>query len=143
MQVGILLERSIEMIVSMLGVLKAGGAYVPLDPQYPEERLAFMIDDTSARVLITQEHLRRRLNDWAVHLVVVEEQGWSDESVENPAVSIDEENLAYLIYTSGLYRCAEGRGYRASQCRGVDSLGCREFQSRRPRGCAGVHVNLF
>src|SRR5688500_9868582 len=65
-QVGILLERSIEMMVSMLGVLKAGGAYVPLDPQYPQERLAFMTDDAGARVLITQEHLRQRLNDQAV-----------------------------------------------------------------------------
>src|ERR1051325_8069703 len=100
-QLSILLERSIEMIVSMLAVLKAGGAYVPLDPQYPEERLAFMIDDTGARVVITQEHLRRRLNDRALNLVVIEDQGWSDEPVEKPAVRIDEENLAYLIYTSG------------------------------------------
>ncbi len=100
-QVGVLLERSIEMIVSMLAVLKAGGAYVPLDPQYPEERLAFMIDDTGARVVIVQEHLRRRLHDRAVDLVVIEEQGRSDEPIEKPAVRIDEENLAYLIYTSG------------------------------------------
>ena len=101
-QVGILLERSIEMMVGMLGVLKAGGAYVPLDPQYPEERLAFMIDDAGARVLITQEHLRHRLNDRAVsHVVVTEQQAWANEPVESPAVAVDEENLAYLIYTSG------------------------------------------
>ena len=101
-QVGVLLERSIEMMVSLLGVLKAGGAYVPLDPQYPEERLTFMIDDAAARVLITQEHLRHRLNDRAVtHVVVIEQQDWAGEPVENPAVSLDEDNLAYLIYTSG------------------------------------------
>ncbi|HEX7334404.1 MAG TPA: amino acid adenylation domain-containing protein [Pyrinomonadaceae bacterium] len=101
-QVGILLERSIEMMVSMLAVLKAGGAYVPLDPQYPEERLTFMTDDAGARVLITQEHLRQRLNDRAVsHVVLIEQQAWANEPVEKPAVPVDEENLAYLIYTSG------------------------------------------
>src|SRR5262249_11621607 len=56
-RVGIFLERSLEMIVAILGVLKAGGAYVPLDPQHPKERLSFMLKDTQARVLLTQEKL--------------------------------------------------------------------------------------
>ena len=55
--VGVCLERSIELIVALLGVLKAGGAYVPIDPAYPAERLAFMLDDARVPVLLTQEHL--------------------------------------------------------------------------------------
>ena len=53
----ICLERSMEMVVGILGILKAGGAYVPLDPNYPEERLEFMLEDTQARILITQDQL--------------------------------------------------------------------------------------
>ena len=51
------MERSLEMVVGLLGILKAGGAYVPLDPQYPKERLAFMLEDTQARILLTQERV--------------------------------------------------------------------------------------
>ena len=62
--VGICVERSIEMVVGLLGILKAGGAYVPLDPAYPKERLRFMIEDAQVSVLLTQEKL-------------VEDRGWS------------------------------------------------------------------
>ena len=55
--VGLYMERSLEMMVAILGILKAGGAYVPLDPAYPRERLAFMVADTRASILLTQEHL--------------------------------------------------------------------------------------
>ena len=59
--VGICVERSLEMVVGMLGILKAGGAYVPLDPTYPRDRLAFMLEDARPRVLLTQQSLRDRL----------------------------------------------------------------------------------
>ncbi len=101
-QVGILLERSVEMIVGLLGVLKAGGAYLPLDPQYPAERLAFMIEDTEVAVLITREGLRQRLGSTSVNRVIVlEEESWSGESTKNPEAMVWGENLAYVIYTSG------------------------------------------
>ncbi len=101
-RVGILLERSVEMIVSLLGVLKAGGAYVPFDPQYPAERLAFMIEDAELEVLITQESLRGRLADTAASkVIVVEQEAWNGESTANVESGVREENLAYLIYTSG------------------------------------------
>ena len=58
--VGICLERSLEMIIAVLGILKAGGAYVPLDPEYPQERLAFMLADTQTPVLLTQQKLLGR-----------------------------------------------------------------------------------
>src|SRR5215468_9383581 len=57
-RVGICVERSVEMVVGLLGILKAGGAYVPLDPSYPKERLAFMLEDSRASVVVTQEWMR-------------------------------------------------------------------------------------
>jgi amino acid adenylation domain-containing protein len=102
MQVGILLDRSLEMIIVMLGVLKAGGAYVPLDPRYPAERLAFMIEDAALKVLITQHGWRERLGGSAVsHVIEIEEEIWHDEGQENPQVDVTSGNLAYVIYTSG------------------------------------------
>jgi amino acid adenylation domain-containing protein len=102
-QVGILLDRSVEMIVALLGVLKAGGAYVPLDPEYPAERLAFMIEDAEAVVLITREALRPRIAGAAVNQVIVleEEESWSGEKTENLETGVSADNLAYVIYTSG------------------------------------------
>ena len=61
MVVGLCVERSLEMVVALLGILKAGGAYLPLDPDYPPERLAFMLADAGARLLVTQSALRDRL----------------------------------------------------------------------------------
>ena len=99
--VGILLDRSVNMLVSLLAVLKAGGAYVPLDPEYPKERLVFMIEDANVQVLITQEHLRSLVACDVQHVVEIEQASWSNESEENPEVALDDENLAYVIYTSG------------------------------------------
>src|SRR6202043_1378757 len=59
--VGVCVERSLEMVVGLVGILKAGGAYVPLDPNYPPERLAYMLSDAAPRVLLIQEHLSERL----------------------------------------------------------------------------------
>jgi amino acid adenylation domain-containing protein len=101
-QVGILLDRSLEMIIVVLGVLKAGGAYVPLDPRYPPERLAFMIEDAALKVLLTQAGWRERLGDSAVsHVIEIEEEIWHGEKQENPQVEMTSGNLAYVIYTSG------------------------------------------
>jgi surfactin family lipopeptide synthetase A len=101
--VGICMERSVTMIVALLGILKAGGAYVPLDPAYPEERLAFMIKDSGLQLLITHEPLHAKLGKH-VEKVVRVDKDWptiSEESRENPAAKIGPENLAYVIYTSG------------------------------------------
>ena len=101
--VGISIERSVEMVVAMLGVLKAGGAYVPLDPAYPQERLRFILDDTQAPVLLTQEHLIERLPDVAHHATVVcLDSDWpliAQASDENPLSP--PHDLGYVIYTSG------------------------------------------
>ncbi len=101
--VGICTERSLEMVVGLLGILKAGGAYVPLDPAYPQERLAFMMSDAQVPVLLTQERLVENLPEhWA--RVVCLDSDWgtiSQESQDNPVSGIEPESLAYVIYTSG------------------------------------------
>ncbi|HVR96505.1 MAG TPA: amino acid adenylation domain-containing protein, partial [Thermoanaerobaculia bacterium] len=83
MPVGICAERSLELVVGLLGILKAGGAYVPLDPEYPQERLDYMVEDSGARVVLTSQDLR---GDW---------EG------DGPEVRVSPDNLAYVIYTSG------------------------------------------
>ncbi|HET6229654.1 MAG TPA: amino acid adenylation domain-containing protein [Longimicrobiaceae bacterium] len=102
-RVGILMERSAELIVAMYGVLKAGAAYVPLDPAYPAERVAFMLEDTAVPVLITQERLVAKLPETAAEVLPLD-ANWETvarESGENPEPLALPENLAYLIYTSG------------------------------------------
>jgi amino acid adenylation domain-containing protein/non-ribosomal peptide synthase protein (TIGR01720 family) len=108
--VGLLLERSPEMVIAILGVLKAGGAYVPLDPDYPFERLAFMLKDTRVPVLLTQTHIESKvpiddLTSLSGNMKVISlDSGWEEiagESTENNPESASLEDLAYTIYTSG------------------------------------------
>ena len=101
--VGICVERSMEMVVGLLGILKAGGAYVPLDPSYPEERLAFMLEDSRGPVLITQSSLIERLPTHNATVLCLD-RDWgeiSSESQDNPLPLTTPDNLAYVIYTSG------------------------------------------
>jgi amino acid adenylation domain-containing protein len=101
--VGICVERSLEMVVGLLGILKAGGAYVPLDPTYPQERLAYMLSDSLLSVLLTQEKLVADLPEHTADVVCLDSQ-WgviSCESQENPVSGVQASNLAYVIYTSG------------------------------------------
>ena len=101
--VGLCLERSIEMVVGIVGIVKAGGAYVPLDPSYPVERLAFMLEDAQVPVLLTQAHLVGQLPEGSARVICLDRdwQAISAESVENPVSAVTPENLAYVIYTSG------------------------------------------
>jgi non-ribosomal peptide synthetase component F len=101
--VAICLERSLEMVIGLLGILKAGGAYVPLDPAYPKERLAFILKDAQVPVLLTQERLVAGLPELDAKVICLD-SGWETrarESGENPGRSTLPENLAYVIYTSG------------------------------------------
>jgi len=101
--VGICLERSLEMIVGILGILKAGGAYVPLDPAYPPERLGFILSDTQASVLLTQEKLVNNLPPHQAQVVCLDSnwQGNTENNQENPVNQTTGDNLIYVIYTSG------------------------------------------
>ena len=105
--VGLCLGRSLELIVGLLGILKAGGAYLPLDPDYPPQRLAFMLADAGACVLITQDALVERLPAPAAMLVPALVRLDADAAAiaampaVAPAVALDPQHPAYVIYTSG------------------------------------------
>jgi amino acid adenylation domain-containing protein len=99
--VGVCLDRSVELVVAVLGVLKAGGAYVPLDPGYPEERLSYMVADAGAVLVVTQGAYRERFGERRVVLVDEEREAISGGSRNNPEVRLSGANLAYVIYTSG------------------------------------------
>ena len=101
--VGICVERSLEMVVGLLGILKAGGAYVPLDPVYPPERLSFLLEDSRAPVLLTQERFRESLPVHEAQVVCLDAD-WEKvarEGIENLTGRATAEDLAYVIYTSG------------------------------------------
>ncbi len=100
--VGVCIERSLELVVVLLGILKAGGAYVPLDPSYPKERLGFIIEDTQLSVLLTQQTLLQSLPLHQAQEVYIDNcVALSQQSIENPKCNVQSENLAYIIYTSG------------------------------------------
>ena len=116
--VGICLERSLEMVVGLLAILKAGGAYVPLDPDYPAERLAYMLEDSGVRLLLTQSALHERLPLTAdLQVLCLDSLDTSTCSEANPLQRCAAHNLAYVIYTSG--------------------------STGRPKGAGNSHVALF
>jgi amino acid adenylation domain-containing protein len=101
--VGLCVERSLEMVVGILAILKAGGAYVPLDPAYPQSRLEFMLEDTKARVVLTQQSLLESLPEGSFERVPLDAD-WPEiekESGGNPHGGAGPESVAYVIYTSG------------------------------------------
>jgi aspartate racemase len=101
--VGICMERSLEMVVGILGVLKAGGAYVPLDPSYPSQRLAFMIRDSRAEVILTQRLVLEHLRDHRAKMIALD-RDWdeiAEESPTNGQIHGSADSIAYVMYTSG------------------------------------------
>lgn len=101
--VGICVERSLEMVIGILGILKAGAAYVPIDPEYPSERLAYMLEDSQVQVLLTQEKLLTQISHHHIKTVCLDSdwQEIAQEATSNLTCSVQGENLAYVIYTSG------------------------------------------
>ena len=101
--VGICVERSLEMLIALLGILKAGGTYLPLDPTHPQERLAFMLEDAKVQVLLTQKQLVTTLPQHNAKIICLDAD-WESiarESKFNPVSRSSSDNLAYIIYTSG------------------------------------------
>ena len=101
--VGVCMERSLEMVIALLGIHKAGGAYVPLDPTYPKERLGFVIADAAAPVVLTQAHLAANLPATAARILCLD-RDWptlSRYADDNPRSAVQAHNRAYVIYTSG------------------------------------------
>lgn len=124
--VGICLERSLDMVVGLLGILKAGGAYVPLDPAYPKERLAFMLEDSAPLALLTQGKFEELFEDMSKSLPVIDLSAklpsWAGQSETNPdhgSVGLTPDNLANVLYTSGSTGKPKGVGARH---RGLQNL---------------------
>src|SRR5207248_134537 len=102
-RVGICIERSLEMVIAVLGVLKAGGAYVPMDPAYPSERLSFMLTDAQCAMLLTSEQVAANLPEAGAEVLCID-RDWhrvASKSGENLRTRIYPGSLAYVIYTSG------------------------------------------
>jgi amino acid adenylation domain-containing protein len=102
-RVAVCMERSLEMVIALLGILKAGAAYVPLDPEYPAERLAWMMENCQAPVLLAQARVMNQVGGYAGRVVRLDEE-WkeiSEQSDANLRMRVAAENLAYVIYTSG------------------------------------------
>ncbi|MDP9897429.1 amino acid adenylation domain-containing protein [Variovorax boronicumulans] len=112
-KVGIAVERSIEMMVGLLGILKAGGAYVPLDPEYPVDRLAYMVADSGVTLLLTQSHLGALIpGAEGLQVLALDTLALNGQPAHDPQVALHGENLAYVIYTSG----STGRPKGAQLC---------------------------
>jgi amino acid adenylation domain-containing protein len=125
--VGVCLERSPEAIIGLLAILKAGAAYVPLDPAFPDERLAFMIDDTAAVAIVGHRPTRDRLGALAGRCALVLADDRSEEPTDNPAVGATADDVAYVMYTSGSTGSPKGvlTDHRAVLSRVVDTDYCR------------------
>ena len=124
--VGVCVERSVEMVVALLGILKAGGAYVPLDAEYPQERLGYMVQDSGVGVVVTEEKLLERLPSYELNFVQViclerEQEEIGQQSEENPEAVNGGEDLAYVMYTSG--STGQPKGVMVAH-RGITRLVC-------------------
>ena len=108
--VGLCVERSFELLVGLIGILKAGAAYLPLDPRYPAERLAYMLADAGAPVIVTQSTLLERLPATDARIVQLDADGPAIAAypAPAPAIVLDPHNTAYVIYTSGSTGRPEG-----------------------------------
>src|SRR5215831_11315736 len=106
MLVGVCVERSVQMIVALLGILKSGAAYVPLDVEYPQERIGYMVQDSEVGVVVTQQSLLDRLPSYELSFVQIlcldrDAASIEEQSERNPEVISDGDDLAYVMYTSG------------------------------------------
>jgi amino acid adenylation domain-containing protein len=102
--VQLFMDRSVEMIIVILGILKAGGAYVPIDPEYPAERISYMLQDTEAAILITSQESQSKLPQAVAPDLIVLDRDWTliaQQSAQNPKTDLQAHHLAYVIYTSG------------------------------------------
>ncbi len=116
--VGLCLERSIDLLVGILGILKAGGAYIPLDPHFPNDRLQFILEDSTAPILITTQALTENLPSYSGQRVLIDTdaQQIAQQEQHNLNISINDSNIIYVLYTSGT--------------------------TGKPKGCLVTHANV-
>ncbi|HSD64458.1 MAG TPA: amino acid adenylation domain-containing protein, partial [Ignavibacteriaceae bacterium] len=101
MLVGVCTERSADLIVGLLAILKAGGAYLPIDLSYPQERLKFMLEDTKASLILTQNSLAHLIPETEAKIIYLDKFDYTSENSTNPDIKLNGNDLAYVIYTSG------------------------------------------
>jgi amino acid adenylation domain-containing protein len=142
--VGIRVERSIELVIGLLGILKAGGAYVPLDPNYPPERVASMLRDAAPRVLLIQEQLRSGLPATSAELVALDSD-WAEIArqyagdLDPRALGLHSHHLAYVLYTSG--STGEPKGVMVEHRNVVSLWQSLAHVYRAVSGCERIGVN--
>lgn len=146
-RVGIYMERSLELVVALLGVLKAGGAYLPLDPSYPAERVDFMRRDASAAVVLSQSHLRSKLPEGARRVVSLDSE-WpllARHSTAEPDRIVEPTNLAYVIFTSGSTGRPKGVMIEHRGLSNYLTFAAREYGAAKGRGallCSSIGFDL-
>lgn len=120
--VGILMERSLELVIGLLGVLKAGGAYVPLDLSYPKQRLALILEESGASLILAQEHTRKSLPEFKGEVLCLDTDRnlCSDEEANNLGTINSPDSLAFVFYTSG--STGKPKGVMATQRSAVNYL---------------------
>ncbi|WP_270166354.1 non-ribosomal peptide synthetase [Paenibacillus sp. SYP-B4298] len=140
--VGIMLERTPELLAGVLGIMKAGGAYLPLDPQYPQERIEFMLKDSGCALVLAQSGLEEQLPQGTSLLLLDSDmKQWSEESTANPQQPIQADQLAYIIYTSGSTGTPKGV---MIEHRGLANYlnWCQKQYAGHRQGGAPVHSSL-
>jgi amino acid adenylation domain-containing protein len=141
--VGLCVERSLDLVVGLLGILKAGGAYLPLDPTHPPERLSYMLQDAAPRLLLTQGHLRGKLpliEDQILSLDEEWEAAIAPRPVSNPQASgVTADGLAYVIYTSG--STGQPKGVLIEHRNVVNHWQALESLYRQPYDCRRIALN--
>lgn len=141
--VGICMERSLELIVGLLGILKAGGAYLPLDPSYPSQRLAYMLEDATPPVVLTQERLRGRLASSKARVVALDGK-WDEiarrisSDLPAEAVGLRSDDLAYVIYTSGSTGTPKGVLVDHRNLQNLVNWHIAEFDIRKESRCSSI-----
>ena len=140
--VGLCVERSLEMIVGLLGILKAGGAYLPLDPAYPPERLAFMLEQARPNLLLTQARLLHQLPPYRGPILRLDED-WQEVArlpTTAPAPKASPQQLAYVMYTSG--STGEPKGICISQASIVQLVRKTNYVDLKPGDQIGQAANI-
>ena len=100
--IGLCLDKGLEMIIGILGILKSGAAYLPIDPEYPSDRIYYLLEDSQTKLVLTQSHLKERLEEITdINLVVLDSNCYENQEAKNLEVQNKTTDLAYVIYTSG------------------------------------------